>query len=296
MDALASSMISLRYIYLSSSLNLHSSFYILPRCLFDSMGRGESRYEIKDGATIDIHLLFKLREGNTEELLNIILYPGNLTGNVFPFPCKVSKLRGDDIIISYGFMEHMEKKGDCFGIFFIRLCLSQRHLHEVGDKKRVYYTTVKPVFSEEEKEVDVVAPRGFLAYEDFFFRKNRELTYKSLEPFFVHTELTFKDDVFIPVDGTYREGILGDIDTDKDIIGHSSTSITDSLAMAGDTSTPILHDDNGSLTQPTYHGFWRQVTDSFEGLLTQDLCSYPALPYVYYTDYTRSYKDCNINS
>jgi len=201
------------------------------------------------------------------------------------------------MVVGYGPMEHRKKEGNCMSILFVRLCLPQGHLHEVRDKKRVYNTTVNPPFSEEGVEVDVVAPGGFLAYENLLLPKERELINKALESIPVHTELTLEEDGFIPVNGTYGKGILGYIDTDKYIIGHSNTSITGSLAMAGDASTPILHDDKGSLTQPTYHGFWRQVTDSFEGFHAQDACSYPALLYYFgYTGNTRSYKECNINS
>ena len=45
---------------------------------------------------------------------------------------------------------------------------------------------------------------------------------------------------------------------------------------AGDTSPPILHADKGSKTQSSYYGSGRQETDSFEGSLTQVICSLPA--------------------
>ncbi|HPP06830.1 MAG TPA: hypothetical protein PLW88_05625, partial [Syntrophorhabdaceae bacterium] len=137
---------------------------------------------------------------------------------------------------------------------------------------------------------------GLLAYNDRSPGGTFESFYETFKPISVHCEGALEEDVFVNVYGTNTEGILGDIDTDECVIGHNNTSITDFLAMAGDTSIPILHIDEGSLTQPTYHGLGRQGTDSFEGLLTQDICSYPALPHDYYTGYTRSYKKCNINS
>lgn len=285
-----------RYFNPPSPVILHGLLYILPRCLSDSECRGESGYEAKDGYTVDIDLLLKFREGNEKEFFHIVLYPCNLLGNMFPLSYKVFKFRGDDMVLGYGFMEHEKKQGNCPCILFIRLCLPQGHLHETGDEKGVYYTTVKPVFGEEGKEVDMVAARGFTPCEDIFLLKDREPIDKGYESLFIHAELPLKEDVLIPVHGTCTEGILGDINTDEYTIFHDNTSGIDSLAMAGGASKPILHGYKGFLTQPTYHGFWRQVTDSIEGFLTQVRCSYPALPYAYYTGYTRLYEECNINS
>ncbi|MFN3740951.1 MAG: hypothetical protein ACK4TF_09840, partial [Thermodesulfovibrionales bacterium] len=71
--------------------------------------------------------------------------------------------------------------------------------------------------------------------------------------------------------------ILGDINADKEIT-HTSTSLNNLLDKAGDASQPILHGNEGSVTQSTYHGFGRQGTDSFKGSLTQVIWSSPAFP------------------
>jgi len=72
-------------------------------------------------------------------------------------------------------------------------------------------------------------------------------------------------------------------------------AITYSQAMVKEASMPVLHADEGFLSQPTYHGFWGQTIDSFEGLPTQLKCSYSAMPYGYYMGYIRLYKECNMN-
>lgn len=283
-------------VYLSPSVIFHGPSYILSRCLSYAMSGGESGYEVKDGYAVDIHLLLEFGEGEEQEFFHIVLYPSDFAGYMFPLPYEVLQFGGDDVVVRYGFMKHLEKQGNCSGIFFVRFCPSQRHLHKVSHEEGIYNTAVISGFCEEGKEVDVVATGGFFTYEDLFPLEDREFIHEGCKSVSVHAEQPLKDDVLILIDDTREEGILGDIDTDEEIIWHSNTSMIDFLAMAGDASQPILHDDKGLLTQPTYHGFWRQVTDSLEDFSVQVKCSYPALPHGYCTGYTRLYTEDNILS
>jgi hypothetical protein len=116
----------------------------------------------------------------------------------------------------------------------------------------------------------------------------RGLRITQLKPF---SERKEKKDL----DSAGSKGILAYIDADEYFIGNVHTSMRYFSAMAGFASEPILHDDEGSLTQPTYHGFGRKITDSFEGSLTQNVWGYPALPNLGYVGDTYSYINHNIN-
>lgn len=101
------------------------------------------------------------------------------------------------------------------------------------------------------------------------------------------TEMTFR------VKTCGGEGIFGDVNANEETI-HTNTSLE--LDKAGVASRPILHDDKGSLTQSTYHGYGRQGTHSVEGSWTQEQLSSPAFPLLMDRDKTHSYKLYTINS
>lgn len=115
------------------------------------------------------------------------------------------------------------------------------------------------------------------------------------EALFVHTGREREEGLAFCVNTSSREGIPGDIDTDEETI-QFGTSLRYSIGKAGEASRPILHSDEGSLTQSTYDGYGRQGTDSSKGSKTQGNWSSPAFPPLRYTGKTCFLYNNNTNS
>ncbi|GLI52468.1 hypothetical protein [Thermodesulfovibrio yellowstonii] len=110
----------------------------------------------------------------------------------------------------------------------------------------------------------------------------------------IHRESVFKDDILWGRDSTGGETLLRDINANKDFkVAHKGTSILSNKAEK-EHCLPILHDDEGKVAQPTYHGLGRGATNSLEDLKVQVKWSCPSLP-VIYLGKTHAYKIYNKN-
>lgn len=262
---------------------------------FDHPGRGVMSKEIEDGSGVDIGCSEELREGDREKLLDVVFEPGDLRGEPFSFSGQLSKIRREEAGLWQGAIEHGQETGDGEGILPIGFSFPEGKLHEVRDKQRVNNNHLIALFGEEGREVNVITAGGFQTDEDRVLGKFGEVLGKLLESFHIHRGGELKELIFFLPYGTGSERAFGDIQSDEYLI-HKRTSCKDFLARAGAASRPILHDDEGFLAQPTYHGCGRQGTDSFEGFLAQEKWSSPALPFLLLMGKTHSYKSYTTNS
>lgn len=116
-------------------------------------------------------------------------------------------------------------------------------------------------------EVDVTATGRFLPDKDGVLREFREVLGEFPEALHIHRCGEFKDLFPVWPHSLRCEGVLGNIDSDKNLI-HERTSVKGFLAKAVTASRPILYDDEGSLAQPTYHGCGRQGNRLLKGLFS----------------------------
>jgi hypothetical protein len=191
-------------------------------------------------------------------------------------------------------MEHGQEAGDGEGIFPIGFGFPKGELHEVRDEEGIDNDCMIAFVGEESVEVNVVAARGFLSDEDRLLRGLAEVFGEFPEALHIHGSRELENFVLLRPYGTGSERSFGDIQPDKYLI-HKHTSDKDFLAMAGDASQPIPHADEGSLAQPTYHGYGRQGTDSFEGFPAQVKQRSPPLPPLASMGKTQSHKTCATN-
>jgi len=262
---------------------------------FDHPGRGVMFKEIKDGSGVDIGRPEELGEGDREKLLDVVFEPGDLRGEPLPLPGQLSKIRREEAGLWQGAIEHGQETGDGEGILPIGFSFPEGELHEVGDEQGIDNNGVVTVSGEEGREVNVIAAGGFQADEDRVLGKFGEVFGEFSEAFHIHGYGELKDLIFFLPYGTGGERAFGDIQSDKYLI-HKRTSGKDFWARAGAASRPILHDDEGFLAQPTYHGLGRQGTDSLKGFLAQVKKSSPALPLLSLMGKTHSHKSYTTNS
>jgi len=262
---------------------------------FDHPGRGVMSKEIEDGSGADIGCSEEFREGDREKLLDVVFEPGDLRGEPFSFSGQLSKIRREEAGLWQGAMEHGQETGDGEGILPIGFSFPEGELHEVGDEQGIDNNGVVTVSGEEGREVNVITARGFQTDEDRVLGKFGEVLGKLLESFHIHRGGELKELIFFLPYGTGSERAFGDIQSDEYLI-HKRTSCKDFLARAGAASRPILHDDEGFLAQPTYHGCGRQGTDSSKGFLAQVKWSSPALLLLLLMGKTHSHKTYTTNS
>jgi len=240
---------------------------------------------------------FKFREGRLKDSFDFIFSRSNKIADEFSFSGNISEvfyiLRNRQLPNRI-LMNH-EELSNSKGVFFIGLGFTQREFSEIRDKKGINDNSVNFFGREERKEIDMVAASGFHASHDrgevMTVRSNR--LHKIRKPFFVHSSRQRELYSACGIDACSRKGIFGNINTYEKMT-HSNTPVKSCLDKAGEASQPILQDDKGSKTQPTYYGFGRQGTDSKKGSMTQDIWSSPACPTL--TGKTRLYKFYNTNS
>lgn len=262
---------------------------------FDHPGGGVMFEEVKDSFGVDIGCTKELGEGDREQLLNIIFESGDLRGKPFSLPGQFTEVGRKKTGLGQGVMEHGQEAGDGEGIFPIGFGFPKGELHEVRDEEGIDNDRMIAFVGEESVEVNVVAARGFLSDDDRVLGEFRKVLRELLESLPIHRCGEFKDLLPVWAYGACGEGILGDINPDEYLI-HRRTSCKIFSARSGAASRPILHDDEGSLAQPTYHGYGRQGTDSFEGFPAQVKQSSPALPPLASMGKTQSHKTYTINS
>ena len=265
----------------------------------DKPCRRELLKETKHGISEDITYRVKFRERRLKDSLDFIFNRCNEVTEGFSFSCDISKvsdvLRDGDLVD--GIFVQQEELGNCEGVFLIRLGLSQRQLGEIRDQEGINDNSINSFGTEEREEIDMIAASGLHSNKHlrvvFAGRGDRLKEFRETSG--IHLSCGRETDIAITTKTCNREGILGDINADKKI-KHLSTSIRYNSGKAGEASLPILHGDEGSETQSTYHGYGRQGTDSFEGSMTQRKWSSPAFLFLMYTGKTHSYKFYNTNS
>ena len=261
--------------------------------------RRELLKEREQAVTEDIGEVVKFREGGLEDSLDFILSGGDEITEGFPFSGNISEVT--DVVLGLGFRDGVvvgeEEFGDGVGVLFIGLGLSQRELSEVGDEERVNNNCGDGFCGEKGAEIDVITAGRFHSGDYFggVFTGGGDGVKEFREAIATHPGGEGEGAVALLVKPGSREGVLGDIDPDEKI-KHTSTSIRYGLSWAGAASRPILHDDEGSLTQSTYHGYGRRGTNSFEGSMTQEKWSSPAFPFLVAMGKTHPYYIYNTNS
>jgi len=249
--------------------------------------------EVEHGMGEDITDRFQFREGRLKDSLNLIFSGSNQMTEGFSFSGNISEVFGvlRDRELGDRVFVDKEELSNSKGIFFICLSFSQGELKEVGNKQRVYNHSTDIFRSKKGEEIDVITSSRL--HGDNNCGEVITIGGDSLKQFRealrVHISRDREAQGTLRIKTCGREGIFRYINTNKKT-KHSSTSITCFLDKAGVASQPILHDDKGSLTQPTYHGFGRQGTDSFEGSMTQVKWSSPAFPSLLYMGKTHLYK------
>ncbi len=267
------------------------------RGILDSMSRRKFREESEDRGIVDVNNSFELREKYNEVFFDIIFNSSDLLGNSFSFPCNITKIFWKEGFIRELFMDMIQHYGDSFSISSVSFSFSESSSEEFIDKQRIKNNAGEVFLSKISKKIDVVTTRGFLSNKDRVLRERGKPFREVFKTRMRHGEFCFKDDIIWRAQSTGRERVFGDIDTYKNLkvfVNHGKTSLIVYKAEAG-ACQPILHGDKGLVAQPTYHGLSRQATNSFEGLLAQEVWSCPALPYAMYMGKTHSYKSYTTN-
>ncbi len=263
----------------------------------DKTGRGEFFKEQKHSSSKDITDGLQFRESSLENPFNLVFSGSNKVGDGLSFSGDIPEvshiLRNGELL--NGILVDKKEPGDSKRVFFVGLGFMQRQFSEIGDKKWINDNRIAPFTGQRRKEIDMVAASGLHSYNDRreVFTIRSDSLHQFQKAVFVHSGIHGKTDITFAVKTCGREGILRNINTDKQFT-HSSTSQKRYLGKAGDASRPILHNDKGLVTQSTYNGFGRQGTDSYEGSMTQVKWSSPAFPTL--TGKTGLYKFYNTNS
>lgn len=263
----------------------------------DKACRGELLKKQKHGGSKDITYGLQFREDALQNPLNLVFSRSYKVRDGFPFSGNIPEV--SDVLRNGELLNRIpmdkDELGDGKGVFLIGFGLTQRQLGEIRDQQRINDNGINLFGGQEGKEIDMVAACGFHSGHDsrevFTARSNNLHQFRKTA--LIHSSGQGKTDIAFGVNACSRKRILRYINTDKQFT-QSSTSVKRYSDKAGEASRPILHDDKGSMTQSTYYGFGRQGTDSFEGSLTQVICSSPACPTL--TGKTSLYKSYNTNS
>jgi len=256
----------------------------------DMCGR-ELPEEVEHGLCKDIAHGLKLGEGALKEPFDFVLGGCDEAGEGLSLPGDVSEVPEvlGDVNPGDGFIVDEKETGYSKGVLSVGLGLSEGEFGEVGDEEGVEDHCLTPPGGEKGKEIDVVAASGF--HGDKSRGELLAIGRDGLEEFrkalFVHIGREGKDDFAFSVKTCGGEGILGDINSDEKTI-QSNTSLKSCGGKAGEASRPILHGDEGSWTQSTYHGYGRQGTDSCKDSRIQVKWSSPAFPSLLCEGKTRS--------
>lgn len=259
--------------------------------------RGELFEEIEHSLSKDITKGFQFREGRLKDTLNLIFCRSDEITERFPFSGDIPEV--SDVLRDRELRDRIlvdkEESSNGKGVLFVCLGLSQRQLGEIRDQKGINDNSIDSFASEEGEEIDVIAASGLHSGKNLrgVFASRGDGLKEFREAITIHIGSNRETDIAFRVKTGNRERILGDINTDEQII-HRATSNVLNLGKASRASRPILHVDKDSETQSTYHGFGRQGTDSLEGSMTQVKWSSPAFPSL--MGKTHSYKFYNTYS
>jgi len=273
---------------LSNNLSISSS---------DKAGRGEFLKEKKHRSSKDITEGFQFRESSLQNPFNLVFGGSYKVGDRFSFSGNISEvfsvLRDGELF--NGIPVGKNKPCNSERVFFVCFGFTQRQLCKIRDQKGVNDGGVNIFRRQVREEIDMVASCGLHSSNDIgeVFAIRSDSFHQFRETISIHRSRDGKTDITFAIKSCGREGIFGDINTDKQIT-HGKTSIMTYLDEAGGASRPILQGDKGSETQSTYDGYGRQGTDCFEGSMTQVKWSSPACPTL--TGKTRLYKLYNTNS
>ncbi len=221
----------------------------------DYVGRGEFLKKVEHGLGEDVAHALQFRESALEKPFDLVLRGGTEAGEGFPLPGDVPEVLEilGDVNLGDGVLMDKKEPGDGQGVLLVGLGLSEGELGEVGNKQRVENHCFGPFGSHEGEEIDVVAAGGL--HSDKGRGKLLAIRGDGLEEFGealgVHVGRHGEARIAFGVKPRGGKGILGDINTNEKTI-QSSTSLRCCLDKAGEASRPILHDDEGSLTQSTY--------------------------------------------
>ncbi len=264
---------------------------------FDKAGRGEFLKEQKHRSSKDITEGFQFRESSLQNPFNLVFGGSDKMGDGFSFsgniPEVFSVLRDGELF--NGILVGKNKPCNSERVFSICFGLTQRKLCKIRDQKGVNDNGINVFRRQIRKEIDMVASCGLHSCDDIaeVFTVRSDSLHQFGKTISIHRGTQGKTDIAFAIKTCGREGIFGDINTDKQF-SHNNTSLKSYSDKAGEASRPILHVDKGSKTQSTYYGFGRQGTDSLKGSLTQVECSSPACPTL--TGKNRLYRSYNTNS
>jgi hypothetical protein len=255
----------------------------------DDACRGELLKELEHGFSEGITEAEEFGEGSLKEPFDFVFGRGDKGCDGFSFSGNISEVREvlGDMGLGDGVFMDEDKTGNGEGVFFVGFGFSEGEFSEVKDQEGVDNDGIKAFLGEEGEEIDVVTTSGFHGNEcrGRTAAVGGDVFKEGGEALFVHTGREREKGFAFCVNTSSREGILGDIDTDEESI-HFGTSLRYSADKAGEASRPILHSDEGSLTQSTYDGYGRQGTNSLKGSKTQVKWSSPAFPPLIYTGKT----------
>jgi hypothetical protein len=229
--------------------------------------------EIKHPRSERINMIFKLREENRETSFNIILNMRNFLRDIFSFSCNYFKFRYF-IGGRRGRLVNKEELRDSLSILLIRFRRSKFNLRKSINDRGIDDNRRDISFGKEREEVNVVdrgrlhtnKERGEVIRERIECIKERGEALRRLR------ERLLGNNLSLSVSDADREGILRDINTNKEGEIHDSTSYR-LILKAGTASSFFLHNYTGLRAQPTYSNSRKQRTHSLSGLESPGITS-----------------------
>jgi hypothetical protein len=223
--------------------------------------------EIKHPRSERINMIFKLREENRETSFNIILNMRNFLRDIFSFSCNYFKFR-------YFIGGRRGKFRDSLSILLIRFRRSKFNLRKSINDRGIDDNRRDISFGKEREKVNVVdrgrlhtnKERGEIIRERIECIKERGEALRRLR------ERLLGNNLSLSVSDADREGILRDINTNKEGEIHDSTSYR-LILKTGTASSFFLHNYTGLRAQPTYSNSRKQRTHSLSGLESPGITS-----------------------
>jgi hypothetical protein len=162
---------------------------------------------------------------------------------------------------------HQDELSNCKGVFFISFGLSQKQLGKIRDENRINNNSINSFRTEERKEIDMITTSRFHCSKNF--RRvfaNRIYGLKEFRKTIkIHIGSDRKTYVAFRLKASNRKGILGDINTNKQIIHNYTSSVLD-FGKAGKASQPILHVDKDSKDPINLSWLWEAGNTLLKGL------------------------------
>jgi len=247
--------------------------------IFDSDGGWIFLKEFKDGIVVDISDGFKFRESDSEEFFNVIFSFSDFLSESFSFTSEFLEFLGEEGLRGELVVDVFDEKSDSFSVNGISFSFSEAEFSEIRDDEGIKDDADEVMEREVGEEIDVIAASGFTGDEDRFFGDTGEGFGEVFNSLRCKREGLREEDIFRGINDTGGEGVFRDIKTNEVGVGHGITSFLCGfcLGVRQGACFPILHLDEGLEAQPTYNGWSRQATHSFEGLKAQEKWSCPAL-------------------